>query len=533
MFGYLKNISFSKRNRALREENERLRAEGKHLYHLMENLPHNVYFKDLEGRFIRINTLQAKLLGVENPGEAIGKTDFDFFTTEHAIQAKQDEDIVIRTGKPIVAKVEHIRHASGHFIYVTTSKSPILDENNKPIGIVGVTVDITDKIESERELKKAKEKAEEANKMKSAFLANMSHEIRTPMNGILGFSQLLKNAGTNREEIDKYVNHITGCGNTLLDIIENIIDISKLVSGQLSIEISACPINMIMDQIYQEFSTVKDKKINGSIKFSMHKDVLRNDFVIETDPHRLKQVLFHLLDNAFKFTMQGTITFGYNKEGENVRFYVKDTGIGIAKDKYRFIFDSFGQITDVNTVKPKGTGLGLAISSKLVALLGGNIWVESEQGQGSTFQFVLPLVEYKPERRNVKRNSTNKGIPNWNSKSILVAEDEELNWFFIQELLKESNANLYWAKNGLEALEMLDKHEIDLVLMDLKMPLLDGREAIRIIRSNNKTMPIIAQTAHAMEEEKEEVLKSGCNAYLVKPLNIENLLNTVQEYMPK
>mgnify|MGYP006294173781 CR=1 FL=1 len=533
MFGYLNKLFLSKKNRALREENKRLRAERKHLYHLMENLPHNVYFKDLKGRFTRINTLQAKLLGLENPEEAIGKTDFDFFTAEHAIQAKRDEDIVIRTGKPIVGKVEHIRHASGYFIYVTTSKSPILDDKNQTVGIVGVTVDITDKIVSEKELKKAKEKAEEANKMKSAFLANMSHEIRTPMNGILGFSQLLKNAGTNKDEIDKYVNHITGCGNTLLGIIENIIDISKLVSGQLSVEISPTPINMIMDQIYQEFRTVKNKKINGSIEFSLQKGVQNNSFIIETDPRRLKQIMFQLLDNAFKFTTQGIIRFGYNKEGENVRFYVKDTGVGIAKDKYSFIFDSFGQITDANTVKPKGTGLGLAISSKLIARLGGNIWVESEPGQGSTFQFVLPLVEYKTERRKVKGNSTSKDIPNWNSKSILVAEDEELNWIFIQELLKESNASLYWAKNGLEALEMLDKYEIDLVLMDLKMPVLDGREAIRLIRSNNKTMPIIAQTAHAMEEEKEEVLNSGCNAYLVKPLNIENLLNTVQDFMPK
>lgn len=532
MFNFLNKILYSKKIRALIEENKQLHADRKHLFHLTENLPHNIYFKDTEGRFTRINTLQAKVLGVEKPEDAVGKTDFDFFEHDHANQARQDEEIVIKSGVPMVGKVEKIRHANGSYIFVTTSKSPILDQSKRVIGIVGVTVDITDKIQSEIELKKAKKKAEEANKLKSAFLANMSHEIRTPMNGIIGFSQLLKNAGTDKNEIDKYVDHIHNCGSSLLGIIENIIDISKLVSGQLSVDIAPYPLNMLMEQVYNEFSGVKKEMINGHLGFQLEKGMKDENFIIETDSRKLKQVLFQLLDNAFKFTSQGLIRFGYKVNNDHIQFFVSDSGVGITKDKFSYIFDSFGQITESNSVKPKGTGLGLAISSKLIGLLGGNIWVESEPGEGSSFYFVLPFQkkEIVTEKRN--GHSLSNLIPDWNNKSILVAEDEELNWIFIQELLKDSKANLFWAKNGLEALDLIEKHPIDVVLMDLKMPVLNGHEAIRILKSKHKNLPIIAQTAHAMDDEQEVVMKSGCDAYLVKPLNIEKLVNVVSEYMP-
>lgn len=534
MFNFLQKIFCKKKIHQLAEENQRLKADQKLLLHLMENLPHNVYFKDDSGHFTRINQMQAKLLGLHNPEDATGKTDFDFFTSKHAHEASIDEKIILKTGKPIVGKVEHIRSSDGTFIWVTTSKSPILDDNGKAVGIVGVTVDITDKIEAEKELKKAKNKAEESSKLKSAFLANMSHEIRTPMNGILGFSQLLKTAGTNAEEINKYVDHIDGCGNTLLGIIENIIDFSKLVSGQLSVKPETCPLNIIMDQVYHEFTVIKKDKISENLRFHIEKGVQDTNFVMETDAQRLKQVLFQLIDNAFKFTITGQITFGYQFVDHTLKFYIKDTGLGIPRDKFDIIFDSFGQIVESNSVKPKGTGLGLAISSKLIRLLGGNIWVESEPGEGSTFYFTLPYRNSVNPPSKINGHDKTSTLPDWNGKFILIAEDEELNWLFIKELLKGSNARLLWAKNGLEALEMMEQNQkVDLVLMDLKMPVLDGHEAIKIMKSNYKDTPIIAQTAHALEEEKQEILNSGCDAYLIKPLNIHKLVSVMENFMDK
>lgn len=519
-----------KKIRKLKKEIDQLRIEKKHLTHLMDNLNHHVYFKDDQYRFTRINKLQAHVLGVDNPEEAIGKTDFDFFTPEHAKQANIDEQIILKTGKPVIGKVENIRHSSGKFIWVTTSKSPIMDENNKPIGIVGVTVDITEKIEAEEELKKAKEKAEESDRLKSAFLVNMSHEIRTPMNGIIGFSQLLKDSVTATDETKKYIDHIDGCANTLLSIIENIIDISKIESGDYPIHLSPCPLNMIMDQVYQEYAAIFNESIENDLRFTLEKGVYEKNFSIHADAKRLKQIMVHLLDNAFKFTASGSIHFGYRKLPDVIEFYVKDTGIGISKENVDLIFDHFGQITDAKLTKPKGTGLGLSISSKLVHMMGGKIWVDSKPGEGSTFYFNVPYQPTNYDEPETAQSATDKKMPDWRDKSIIVAEDEEVNWLFIQELLRESNANLLWARNGQEALDLMEKYQhVDLVLMDLKMPVLNGHDTIEILKSNYSKLPIIAQTANALEEEKKRILHSGCDAYLVKPLDVEELISVMQD----
>jgi PAS domain S-box-containing protein len=393
--------------------------------------------------------------------------------------------------------------------------------------------DITDIINKENKLQEIAKKAEEADMLKSAFLANVSHEIRTPMNAIVGFSEILTNQDLSKKERQEFINYITQGSNTLMNLIEDIIDITKIEAGQIKIDFSECHVGKLLDELYATFLKMKNQSGKSGVELRLKKPNVAEDFTILTDPLRIRQIFSNLLGNALKFTEEGFIEFGFELSGNGaIHFYVKDTGIGIPKEKQKLIFERFGQADDKKKNNPKGTGLGLAISIKLAELLGGGLTVESEYGQGATFTLSLPLDKNAYVEKDAGKPLIGHDI-NWSNKLFLIAEDSILNYTFLEALLQRTKVRLKWAKNGKEAVEMcLENPDIDLVLMDIKMPLLDGLEAIAQIKSARSDLPIIVQTAYAMAEDRGRSIDAGANDHLTKPLNPEKLFGAITKIFP-
>lgn len=378
--------------------------------------------------------------------------------------------------------------------------------------------------------------AEESDKLKSAFLANMSHELRTPMNAIIAFTNFIKDRALSSEKREEYVNYITAAGESLLHLIDDIIDIAKIESKELTIHSTKCNITQLLNELHNIFTELKKKKNKNYIQLILDPYCLRNNVIINTDPYRLKQILSNLLENALKYTNKGSVEFGYVQKEQQLEFYVKDTGIGIPEEKFEFIFERFSQIDQSVEKQFGGTGLGLAITRNLVRLLGGKIWIESIVDKGSTFYFTLPFKEIQIEPYSTKTSTRSKDSVSffdykWEGKTILVAEDEDLNYKVLESALLRTNAEVLRAKNGLEAVEHIRDHHIDMVLMDIQMPTMDGYKATQAIKKINHNIPVIAQTSFAMEGEKEKCLFAGCDDYLPKPLDLNELFDKINRYI--
>lgn len=373
-------------------------------------------------------------------------------------------------------------------------------------------------------MRELKEKAEESDKLKSAFLSNMSHEIRSPMTAILGFSSLMEEQDLPAEKKNLFISYINNSGNTLLQIINDIIDISKIEAQQLKLYLSDCQLNLLLLEMKEVFEQQISKK-KRNINFLVNQDLLNNNLKIYIDPLRLKQIFFNLIDNALKFTTKGAIEIGYTINQDTILFFVKDSGVGISAEKQKLIFERFGQADDLHFKNAKGTGLGLTISKNLIEIMGGKIWLESQLEVGTTFFFSLP---FQPVADNVE-SETQIVVPTCVSvlegKNILVVEDEEANYIFFHELLSIKKISTEWVKNGQEAVDRMAKeNNFDLILMDIKMPIMNGVDAMqRIKQLPKKTPPVIAQTAFALIEEKEKYISLGFDDYIAKPINIDAL----------
>jgi PAS domain S-box-containing protein len=658
---------------------------------LMDNLPDRIYFKNLESKFIRVNKSMATKHGLNDSNSIEGLTDFDLFTNEHAIQAFNDEQEIIRTGNSIVNIEEKETYADGRITWAQTSKMPLFDHEGKIIGTFGISRDITKRKLAEEALKNslyltetilesihngilvvnhygkviktnarfikmwnipedvldskddkklinciieqladpdefittiaelyenpevesfdliyfndgriferiskpmdlegeekgrvwsflditgskknelqlqrnneiiaaqneefqqineefqqineelnhanfeligAKEKAEESDRLKSAFLANMSHEIRTPMNGILGFADLLKEPELTGAERQEYISIIEKSGLRMLNIINDLIDISKVESGQMEIFISEINVNEQIEYIYNFFKPEVQKK---GMHLFYRNGLQAEEAVIQSDREKLYAILVNLVKNAIKYSDTGSIEFGYSLNEKHLVFFIKDTGIGIPEDKKEAIFNRFIQADITDKRAFQGAGLGLAISKSYVEMLGGSIWVESLEGNGSTFYFTIPYNANHEELISERKLVSPEPIEHSLKKlKILVAEDDESSEKLLTEILKKYCKEEIRVNNGKDAVKTCkDNPDIDLIFMDIQLPDMNGYEATREIRKFNKSVLIIAQTAYALTGDRELTLKAGCNDYISKPIDKRLLKEMIQKY---
>ncbi len=447
----------------------------------------------------------------------------------------------------------------GEIQYFFTQAEIERNANGKPVKAFGVAMDITEQKKAELELlyknyelqaaeeeliaandslrenlnalEEAKTKAEESDRLKSAFLANMSHEIRTPMNAIMGFAELLDLEDAPYERRKKFTKTIKERTKDLLNIVNDLLDISRIESHTLKIVETPGNINDILVEI-NEFYKIKNEEIYSKpIEFELVNELKGDQNLIETDFERIKQVLINMIQNAFKFTMQGSITVGCKlKDNNTLLFSVKDTGIGIPREKFNQIFERFRQGDDTYLTREfGGAGLGLSICKGIIELMNGKIWIDSMVDVGSTFYFTIP---YKPINK-IEEHPLVEPLNEYNfeGKTILIVEDIEYNREYLYEILRDSNANLIFAEDGVTALEKFQVHpEIDIVLMDIRLPDIHGFDLTKTMKEHRATLPIIAQSAYASDEDRTKGLEVGFNDYLTKPINQLTLLKMLNKY---
>ena len=393
---------------------------------------------------------------------------------------------------------------------------------------------IIERKKSEETIKFALEKATESDKLKSAFLSTMSHELRTPLNAVIGFSEII-DKGTHIDEILDYVETIGKSGSHLLALVEDIFDISLIESGEVKIQKEDVNLYSFMNNIQKLIMNEQIKINKQNIDIQLRLIEGDCDIVVYTDNRKLTQIFLNLLKNALKFTLEGFIKYGYTKEKENdkpiLKFFVKDTGIGVSKEKQELIFDIFRQGDDSHTRKYEGVGIGLYVAKRLTEFLGGKIWLESDEGKGSEFYFTIPYTENIVKEKDKKSNERKK-VNDFSGKTVLVVEDVKSNYLYIEALLKPFNLEILWAKTGKEAIRFCyENPDIDLVLMDIKMPDLNGYKATKQIKKFRPDLPIIAQTAYALFGDDKKAENAGCDGYITKPFKKKILYNFINKYL--
>lgn len=498
----------------------------------VEQSPVSIIITDKEGYIEYVNPTFSSVTGYK-PQEVIGKNPRLFSTHEKSKKEYQKLWDTILSGRTWRGEL-HNKKKNGELFWEQTSICPIVDEKGEITHFVSIEEDITEKRAKDLELKKALEKAQESDRLKSAFLANMSHEIRTPMNGILGFAGLLKESETDEKQQKEYIDIIKKSADRMLNIITDIINISKIESGQMELSISETDLNGEMDYLYSFFKPEADLK---KIKLNYNKSLSSAEAIIETDFEKVSGILTNLIKNAIKFTGEGNIDFGYEKKGYNLEFYVKDTGCGIPDKNKAIIFERFRQGSESLTRGYEGAGLGLAISKAYVKILGGEIWFESkcgvnEENHGSTFYFTIP---YSPVFKRSTEDKKRKKIPDKNHTlgkfKILVVEDDEVSEMLLKDILKPIAYETLNAFTGATAVEICRQNpDIDIILMDIRMPEMDGYKATKLIREFNNDVIIIAQTAFAMEGDREKAFNAGCNDYITKPIELDKLKGVLNKF---
>jgi PAS domain S-box-containing protein len=554
-----------------KQAEERLAREQVLLRTLIDNLPQTIYVKDLKKRKILANRADFEIIG-KSAENVIGKTDSEVYPKGMAIRYEADDERVMSTKKAVIDREELIVNVEGKKVWFLTSKIPLFDHEGNITGLVGIGHDITSRKNAEDELKRselklkkqndryislnkeyaalnselslsleqirkmnqdlqlAKEKAEESDKLKSAFLNNISHEIRTPLNAIIGFTTILAQNNISPEKREEFVNIIFKSNDQLLSIISSIIALASLESGQESLNLKETDINQLLNDVYEQFLVTN---VNKEVTISYQKGLPDNKAITITDPVKLMQILVNLVENALKFTPKGYVRFGYKLDNDILEFFIEDSGIGIPGDMHNLIFERFRQIDNSATRKYGGTGLGLALSKGYAQLLEGAISVLSSPGTGSKFLLKIP---YKPVSKVIESSDNTRPTDDdfTNKRTLLVTEDEDINFTLLSEILSDLNLSLYRAENGLEALNFCSGNiKPYLVLMDMKMPVMDGIEATKRIKQVNPGLPVIALTAYTSEADKRKFIDAGCDYFIEKPFHMDNLISTVVKYLTK
>jgi PAS domain S-box-containing protein len=416
---------------------------------------------------------------------------------------------------------------NGEIYFESASICPITNDNGKITHFLAVKEDITEKKKMLNDIVMAKEKAAESDRLKTAFLHNISHEIRTPMNAIVGFSEILNEPGLPPDKRRFFTDIIIQSSNQLLSIITDIINIATIEAGQEKIHEERVDLNSMCEYILEQFISVsQDKNIALNYTTSLEGE----DAIVFTDGTKLKQILTNLVGNALKFTQQGHIRFGYTVNNNFLEFYTEDTGIGISPDLHEEVFQRFRQVEYSATRHFGGAGLGLSISKAYIELLGGKIWVNSEPNKGSVFHFIIPLK--KAEGSSLTDAQSPEPVLNEMNQQliILIAEDNDSNFLLLKEMLSDFKIDILRARDGFEAIEVFKSAAIDLVLMDIKMPGMDGYQATKQIKEISPAIPVIAQTAYTLSKEKEKALLSGCDDYITKPIKKAELITLLNKH---
>ena len=416
---------------------------------------------------------------------------------------------------------------NGALFWESVVISVILNAEGVITNFVAVKEDITERKKMLEELIVAKEKAEESDRLKSAFLANISHEIRTPMNGILGFSELLKEPHLSGEEMAEFIDLIQKSGHRMLKLINDLIDISRIDAEETKVEIKETRLNDLMQEIHAFFKP--NARFKG-LRLTLTTGLSDSESLINTDSGKLSQIVTNLINNALKFTIKGGVDFGYRRKDNCLEFYVIDSGIGIPVAMQDKVFDRFHQVDNSLTRGYEGAGLGLSITNSFVELLGGTIQVESIDGAGTTFSFTLP---YNPVNEpEISSPTVQFGYEAASSLCILVAEDDAMSTLLLKKSLKGENITIFCADNGWEAVELIQHHpEINLVLMDIKMPIMNGFVATKHIKQLRPDLPVIAQSAFTSNEEMEKAREAGCDSFITKPISRSELLEKMYEQL--
>ncbi|KPK87346.1 MAG: hypothetical protein AMS27_02595 [Bacteroides sp. SM23_62_1] len=515
----------------LKKIQQTLEESELHYRNLYMQAPNGYQSLNQEGFIIEVNPAWTEITGYQK-SDVVGKWFGDFLTKPGQSEFNINFATLLTTGYTSDDEYE-LQRKNGEIIQISINGRTNYDIDGTLKQTHCIITNITERKKVEKELKIAKEKAEQSDKLKTAFLANMSHEIRTPMNAILGFSELLKSKSLSLQDQQDYINLIHAKGNELMLIISDLIDISRIEAGDIGLVKSKFPVNNFLDDLFSEFKADRLSQTKQKIHFRKNFQDDMNP-VIYTDKHRLKQVLCNLLYNSLKFTNEGFIELGYDLNDKEIQFFVKDSGIGIDESKHKVIFERFTQADDSYSRRYGGTGLGLAISKQIIHMLGGDIWVESKKDHGSTFYITLKISEENEslilKEKKIRKTAVEK--LDLSNKRILIAEDDGSNYLFLESLLRNTNADLIWAKNGVLALEIFRSNpQLDLIIMDIRMPEMNGLLATEEIRKTNKSIPIIALTAFAFTDDREKSLKSGCNEHISKPIKAEDLKLTLKKYL--
>lgn len=516
----------------------------------MENIPAGIVVKDIENDFRYIYRNRESYNRDISSENAIGMNDFDYYPPEMAQQKRKEDMEIAATGKGMHGIMEG-KDKNGNLLILDKQKIMVESEDFSPI-IVSIEWDITQLELMRRELIESKEKAETSDKLKSAFLANMSHEIRTPLNAIVGFSRIISESD-NAEERREYYEIVDANNERLLQLINEILDLSKIESGIVEFTYGPVRLHTLCKEIHDAHVFRCPQGVE--LRFDSPDEALS----IHSDKNRIFQVFSNLIGNAFKFTTEGSVSYGYKQEGERVVFYVKDTGLGIEPEKLGRVFQRFAKLNNF----AQGTGLGLSICKTIIERLGGEIAVSSEVGTGTTFTFWLPLenviqdtetgtnshlpgeavgtqpsevLPAKEDTPRPKEETTEKEedlrttAVETEKATILIAEDTDSNFDLLNAILGRKY-RLVRAKDGMEAVTMYDEVNPDLILMDIKMPNLDGLEATRIIRQLSAEVPIIAQSAYAYEHDRNAAEEAGCNDFISKPIAQEKLKEKIKKWL--
>ena len=497
---------------------------------LVQSANDGISFYDREWRLKYANTAFYSMIGYEK----------DSYNTLNQIDLihPDDQDYQLKKEQALAHngffETElRLRHKTGHYLNLSTRSVTVRSDSGEILGALTISRDITRMKQVYEDLIKANIGAEASNRLKSNFLANISHEIRTPLNSVVGFSNLLLSNNLPNEVKEEYIEHINHNSERLLQIIGDIIDLSRLESSQIEITYEEASLSTIVNEIIEEARQIikrNEKSIILNVK-NYFEDI--GDLIF-TDRIWLKRVLNHLMDNAVKFTLEGSVEFSYLLENQNIVFKIRDTGIGINKENLGHIFEEFRQEFDGHHRPFEGLGIGLTLAKEVIERMGGKIFVESEKGVGSEFSFSIPYRPAGSTKAKVAILNNEHLIKNidWSSKKCLLVDDNKDVLIYLNRILTDTGVAIITARSGFEALAIIKANpDIDVVLLDMQMPEMNGIEATKEIRKIRKNLPIIAQTAFIFEDDKDIILEAGCDACLIKPIRKEHLLTVMSSFV--